>query len=31
MKTIEYYMTLPYKLEIVPDPDEALQALKKMI
>ena len=22
MKTIEYYMTLPYKLEIVPDPDE---------
>lgn len=22
MKTIEYYMSLPYKLEIVPDPDE---------
>jgi antitoxin HicB len=22
MKTIEYYMNLPYKLEIVPDPDE---------
>ena len=22
MKTIEYYMTLPYRLEIVPDPDE---------
>ena len=22
MKTIEYYMTLPYKLEIMPDPDE---------
>jgi len=22
MKTIEYYMNLPYRLEIVPDPDE---------
>ena len=22
MKTIEYYMKLPYKLEIFPDPDE---------
>jgi predicted RNase H-like HicB family nuclease len=22
MKTIEYYMNLPYKMEIVPDPDE---------
>ena len=22
MKTINYYMTLPYRLEIVPDPDE---------
>lgn len=22
MKTIEYYMALPYRLEIVPDPDE---------
>ena len=22
MKTIEYYMHLPYRLEIVPDPDE---------
>ena len=22
MKTIEYYMTLPYRLEILPDPDE---------
>ena len=22
MKTIEYYMSLPYRLEIVPDPDE---------
>ena len=22
MKTIEYYMNLPYKLEIIPDPDE---------
>lgn len=23
MKTIEYYMNLPYKLEIIPDPDES--------
>jgi antitoxin HicB len=22
MKTVEYYMNLPYKMEIVPDPDE---------
>jgi predicted RNase H-like HicB family nuclease len=22
MKKIEYYMNLPYKLEIIPDPDE---------
>lgn len=22
MKTIEYYMSLPYRLEIIPDPDE---------
>ena len=22
MKTIEYYMGLPYRLEILPDPDE---------
>ncbi len=22
MKTIEYYMSLPYRLEILPDPDE---------
>ena len=22
MKTIEYYMNLPYRLELVPDPDE---------
>ena len=24
MKTIEYYMPLPYRLEILPDPDERL-------
>ncbi|PNH19115.1 antitoxin HicB [Lachnospiraceae bacterium] len=23
MKTIEYYMSLPYRLEILPDPDES--------
>ena len=22
MKTVDYYMSLPYRLEIVPDPDE---------
>lgn len=22
MKTIDYYMSLPYRLEIIPDPDE---------
>lgn len=22
MKTVEYYMNLPYRLEILPDPDE---------